>query len=153
MAMKNKNMSAVVRWVLKDQAEPVIGICVPMYEYPGDGTRLDYMLWVKVRISPTDSTISADCKLPFAEDEHQFWFPSLTSLKTEGGKTVNDHPLLPTKEQCTLMDDLVEGMDLDRYAAKQLDEDERVEDEDDKHLVMNGYVDITRCASDEKGKR
>jgi ATP-dependent DNA helicase 2 subunit 2 len=67
MAMKNKNMSAVVRWVLKDQAEPVIGICVPMYEYPGDGTRLDYMLWVKVRISPTNSTISSDltsCHLP-----------------------------------------------------------------------------------------
>jgi ATP-dependent DNA helicase 2 subunit 2 len=47
-AMKNKNMSAVVRWVLKDQAEPVIGICVPMHEFPGEGKRIDYMFWVKV---------------------------------------------------------------------------------------------------------
>jgi hypothetical protein len=46
--MKNKSMSAVVRWVLKDQAEPVIGICVPMYEFPGDGKRIDYMFWAKV---------------------------------------------------------------------------------------------------------
>jgi hypothetical protein len=46
--MKNKNMSAVVRWVLKDQAEPVIGICVPMFEFPGEGKRIDYMFWAKV---------------------------------------------------------------------------------------------------------
>lgn len=46
--MKNKNMSAVVRWVLKDQAEPVIGICVPMHEFPGEGKRIDYMFWAKV---------------------------------------------------------------------------------------------------------
>jgi hypothetical protein len=51
------------------------------------------------------------------------------------------------------MDDLVEGMDLDRYAAKLLGEDERVEDGDDKHLVMNGYVATTWHAADEKGKR
>ena len=47
-AMKNKSMSAVVRWVLKDQAEPVIGICVPMFEFPGEGKRIDYMFWAKV---------------------------------------------------------------------------------------------------------
>lgn len=46
--MKNKSMSAVVRWVLKDQAEPVIGICVPMFEFPGEGKRIDYMFWAKV---------------------------------------------------------------------------------------------------------
>jgi ATP-dependent DNA helicase 2 subunit 2 len=50
--MKNKEMSAVVRWVLKDQAEPVIGICVPMFEFPGDGKRIDYMFWVKVNLDP-----------------------------------------------------------------------------------------------------
>lgn len=47
-AMKNKNMSAVVRWVLKDNAEPAIGVCVPMFEFPGEGKRIDYMFWVKV---------------------------------------------------------------------------------------------------------
>ena len=55
-------------------------------------------------------------KLPFAEDEHNFWFPSLTNYKTHSGKTVTEHPLLPTDEQCELMDRLVEGLDLDAYA-------------------------------------
>lgn len=50
-AMKNKEMSAVVRWCLKDNAEPVIGICVPMWEFPGDGKRIDYMFWVKARLN------------------------------------------------------------------------------------------------------
>jgi ATP-dependent DNA helicase 2 subunit 2 len=62
----------------------------------------------------------------------------LTTLKTEGGKVVRDHPLLPTKEQSMLMDNLVEGMDLDKYAAKQRDEKEGDDEneDDDKRLVM-----------------
>jgi hypothetical protein len=43
-----RGMVAVVRWVLKDQAEPTIGLCVPEFNYPGDEKRLDYMFWVKV---------------------------------------------------------------------------------------------------------
>ncbi|ORX39724.1 SPOC like C-terminal domain-containing protein [Kockovaella imperatae] len=101
--MSLRDMVAVVRWVLKDRADPVIGLCVPEMDYPGDDKRLDYMFWVK---------------LPFAEDEHTFWFPSLTEYKTTSAKKVTEHPLLPTKEQCALMDDLVEGMDLDAYADK-----------------------------------
>jgi ATP-dependent DNA helicase 2 subunit 2 len=46
--MQLRAMAAVVRWVLKDQAEPVIGVCVPMMDFPGDEKRLDYMFWVKV---------------------------------------------------------------------------------------------------------
>ena len=45
-----RGMAAVVRWVLKDQAEPTIGLCVPEFNYPGDDKRLDYMFWVKVRL-------------------------------------------------------------------------------------------------------
>ena len=43
-----RGMVAVVRWVLKDQAEPTIGLCVPEFNYPGDNKRLDYMFWIKV---------------------------------------------------------------------------------------------------------
>jgi ATP-dependent DNA helicase 2 subunit 2 len=43
-----REMVAVVRWVLKDQAEPVIGLCVPEMDYPGEDRRLDYMFWIKV---------------------------------------------------------------------------------------------------------
>lgn len=51
-------------------------------------------------------------QLPFAEDEHNFWFPSLTTYKTASGKILKEHPLLPTDEQCDLMDDFVQSMDL-----------------------------------------
>jgi ATP-dependent DNA helicase 2 subunit 2 len=46
--MALRDMVAVVRWVQKDQADPVIGVCVPEMEYPGEERRLDYMFWVKV---------------------------------------------------------------------------------------------------------
>lgn len=51
---------------------------------------------------------------------------------------VEEHPLLPTKEQCQLMDEFVQGMDLDAYAARHADH-ENV-DEDDKDIVMERYV-------------
>ena len=51
---------------------------------------------------------------------------------------VKDHPLLPTKEQSALMDELVQEMDLDVYAAKQTQEDDE-DEEDDKKLVMDRY--------------
>lgn len=51
---------------------------------------------------------------------------------------VKDHPLLPTKEQSALMDELVQEMDLDVYAAKQTQEDDE-DQEDDKKLVMDRY--------------
>jgi hypothetical protein len=46
--MHLRGMCAVVRWVLKDRAEPVIGLCVPDFSYPGEEKRLDFMFWVKV---------------------------------------------------------------------------------------------------------
>ncbi|EIW69540.1 hypothetical protein M231_07455 [Tremella mesenterica] len=96
-----REMCAVVRWVLKDQSDPIIGACVPEFNYPGEDKRLDYMFW---------------CQLPFAEDEHNFWFPSLTDYKTSSGKVITEHPLIPTQDQCDLMDDFVQSMDLDIYA-------------------------------------
>ena len=47
---------ACVRWVLRDQAEPVIGVCIPEQDFPGDGKRLDFMFWVKVRHASNIST-------------------------------------------------------------------------------------------------
>ena len=46
--MALREMVAIVRWVLKDRAEPVIGLCVPEMDYPGEDKRLDYMFWIKV---------------------------------------------------------------------------------------------------------
>lgn len=40
----------------------------------------------------------------------------MTTYKTSSGKVLTEHPLLPTKEQCGLMDELVAGMDLDAFA-------------------------------------
>ncbi|OCF38430.1 hypothetical protein I317_07796 [Kwoniella heveanensis CBS 569] len=117
--MELRGMCAVVRWVLKDRAEPTIGLCLPAMDFPGEGKRLDFMYWVK---------------LPFAEDEHNFWFPSLTKYKTATGKAITEHPLLPTEEQCDLMDELVEAMDLDEYAKEQAKREkaEAGEDEEDE---------------------
>ncbi|WRT66986.1 uncharacterized protein IL334_003952 [Kwoniella shivajii] len=124
--MELRGMCAVVRWVLKDKAEPVIGLCLAAMEFPGEGKRLDFMYWIK---------------LPFAEDEHNFWFPSLTTYNTATGKVITEHPLLPTEEQCELMDELVGSMDLDAYAKEQAkkeksnvegeEEDEDMADEND----------------------
>lgn len=61
---------------------------------------------------------------------------------------VKDHPLLPTKEQCDLMDQLVQGMDLDAYASKHAaDGALEGENEDDKDLVMKGSVPVLRLCS------
>ena len=62
--MALRNMVAVVRWVLKDQAEPVIGLCLPEMDYPGDEKRLDYMFWVKVR-SISERHVHADLLAAF----------------------------------------------------------------------------------------
>jgi hypothetical protein len=43
-----REMVAVVRWVLKDQSEPVLGVCIPEQDFPDTGKRLDYMFWIKV---------------------------------------------------------------------------------------------------------
>lgn len=43
-----REMVAVVRWVVKDQSEPVIGICIPEQDFPDTGKRLDFMFWIKV---------------------------------------------------------------------------------------------------------
>lgn len=94
-------------------------------------------------------------QIPFAEDEHNFWFPSLTTYKTTAGKVIDAHPLLPTDEQCELMDELVAGMDLDAYAKEQAreedGEDEDMADEDEEYvqplLVIVCHV-LTNCRRD-----
>lgn len=47
-AMVLREMVAIVRWVLRDQAEPVIGVCIPEQDFPGDDKRLDFMFWIRV---------------------------------------------------------------------------------------------------------
>jgi ATP-dependent DNA helicase 2 subunit 2 len=54
----------------------------------------------------------------------------LEKVKTASGKVLEEHPLLPTEEQCSLMDDLVAGMNLDTLAPEQgEDEDEGMQEE------------------------
>lgn len=121
-ALITTGMAALVRWVLKDDAEPHIGVCIPQQDFPGEDKKLDLMYWIK---------------LPFADDDHKFWFPSLTKYKTATGKEITEHPFIPTKEQCDLMDALVEGMDLDNVKPpKAEDEDEEDEDEEDEDEEM-----------------
>nr|ODN81269.1 hypothetical protein L203_05775 [Cryptococcus depauperatus CBS 7841] len=119
-AMEDRQMCAVVRWVLRDQAEPVLGACVPVIQKTGDEV-LDYMYWVK---------------LPFAEDEHIFLFPSLTTYKTKNGDILKDYPLLPDEEQCELMDQLVLGMDLDEYAKEHHQREEETAQARDEERQM-----------------
>lgn len=97
-ALVTTDCVAITRWVLKDNSAPDIGVGIPGQVFPGGGEKLDFMYWVK---------------LPFADDDHKFFFPSLTKLKTVEGKEVTEHPYLPTQEQCDLMDELVEGLDID----------------------------------------
>ena len=46
------------------------------------------------------------------------------------GKVIEAHPLLPTDEQCDLMDELVIGMDLDQHALRNVKEEPVDEDMD-----------------------
>ena len=48
----------------------------------------------------------------------------MTTYKTSEGKVIAEHPLLPTDEQCELMDELVSGMDLDGYARRKRREED-----------------------------
>ncbi|ODO11439.1 hypothetical protein I350_00219 [Cryptococcus amylolentus CBS 6273] len=94
-ALVERKSCAIVRWVNGDKSEPMIGAAWPMSAYT------------------LGKCLLIAAQLPFAEDVHIFGFPSLTTYKTSQGKVIEKHPLLPTEEQCDLMDELVKGMDLD----------------------------------------
>jgi ATP-dependent DNA helicase 2 subunit 2 len=49
-AMADRKMAAVVRWVLRDGAEPSVGLCVPEMRQVEDDCQLDFMYWVKVGV-------------------------------------------------------------------------------------------------------
>lgn len=92
-AMVEQDFAVIVRTVDRDNRAPKIGICHAATE-----GELHYLTWVQV---------------PFKEDESVFDFPSLTKLVSKTGQRIHEHPLLPTDEQMQLMDQLVDGMDLD----------------------------------------
>ncbi|ODO03484.1 hypothetical protein L198_02331 [Cryptococcus wingfieldii CBS 7118] len=94
-ALVERKSCAIVRWVNGDKSEPMIGAAWPKSAYT------------------LGKCLLIAAQLPFAEDVHIFGFPSLTTYKTSQGKVIEKHPLLPTEEQCDLMDELVKGMDLD----------------------------------------
>jgi ATP-dependent DNA helicase 2 subunit 2 len=140
-ALMTTEFVAIARWVMRANAPPDVGVCIPQQEFPGDGKKLDLMYWVK---------------LPFADDDHKFFFPSLTNLKSVEGNEIAEHPFLPTDEQCALMDELVAGMDLDtvgrppKEERKNDDDDEDEEEEGDEDEDMEDdlagrWFDPARC--------
>lgn len=42
------DLTAIVRWVNKDDAEPNIGVLIPSFQIPEPGKKLDLMYWIKV---------------------------------------------------------------------------------------------------------
>lgn len=72
-------------------------------------------------------------RLPFADDDHKFFFQSLTNYKSVSGNEIKEHPYIPTQEQSDLMDELVKGLDLDSVPPPGhiLDHDDEEADDDD----------------------
>lgn len=110
-------MVAITRWVNKDGSPPEIGVCIPRQEF-GDESRLDLMYWIR---------------LPFADDDHRFFFQSLTNYKSVSGNEITEHPYIPTQEQSDLMDELVKGLDLDSVAPDNASQEEEEDDEEALH--------------------
>lgn len=117
-ALITTGMVAITRWVTKDGSAPEIGVCIPKQQF-GDDTRLDLMFWIR---------------LPFADDDHKFFFQSLTNYKSVSGNEITEHPYIPTQEQSDLMDDLVKGMDLDSVPPPGTFADEEEEEEEEEGI-------------------
>ncbi|KAI0725997.1 SPOC like C-terminal domain-containing protein [Fomitopsis betulina] len=100
-AMYEKGAMAIARWVLRDGAEPKIGVLHPVIF-----DRVDCLMFVRV---------------PFAEDVRNFPFPSLENLVSKKGERVTSHPYLPTEEQTEAMEHFVDAMNL--MDAGEKDED------------------------------
>jgi ATP-dependent DNA helicase 2 subunit 2 len=50
--------------------------------------------------------------MPFADDVRKHSFASLERLVSKKGETLTSHPYLPTQEQQSAMDSLLDAMDL-----------------------------------------
>lgn len=96
-AMLDKEAVAITRWVARDNSPPKVGLAKASIDADG----VEHLYWVQ---------------LPFAEDERNFLFPSLSKLVNRKGQEVEEHPRLPNDEQMALMDRYVGEMDLDAFA-------------------------------------
>lgn len=115
-------MAAITRWVGKDGGNPEIGVCIPKQSF-GEDSRLDLMFWIR---------------LPFADDDHKFFFQSLTNYKSVSGNEINEHPYIPTEAQSDLMDEFVKGLNLDNvpppgHEQEEEEGDSLDEDEEEDH--------------------
>ncbi|CAK9782753.1 SPOC domain-like protein [Cutaneotrichosporon oleaginosum] len=116
-ALYTTSLVAITRFVARDYAEPVLGVAFPEMDYRGENQRLDLMYWIR---------------LPYADDEHKFWFPSLEKYISTTGKQITEHPYIPTDEQCNLMDELVSKMDLDTIPPPGEEAKEKTSDDSDE---------------------
>ncbi|KIJ59827.1 hypothetical protein HYDPIDRAFT_118081 [Hydnomerulius pinastri MD-312] len=100
-AMYEKGVLAIARMVLRDGADPKMGVLSPVV-----WEKVDVLLWVQ---------------MPFADDVRHYTFPSLSTLISRSGERIAKHPYLPTEEQLEAMDKFVDAMDL--MGAGEKDED------------------------------
>ncbi|KAK0545583.1 ATP-dependent DNA helicase yku80 [Tilletia horrida] len=116
-AMHEVKRIALVRWVKRDNAPPLLGAMYPVIT--------DTVHYCRV------------VALPFANDVRNWSFPPLDRVFTKYGEEVKAHPSLPSDRLKTLTDSLVDSMDL--MNVKDADEEETYEfgPPDD---ILNPYI-------------
>ncbi|OZJ05657.1 hypothetical protein BZG36_01514 [Bifiguratus adelaidae] len=85
---------ALVRYCRVEDAPPKLGVLIPYFE-----PDLDLLEYVE---------------LPFSEDIRRHTFSSLDKVVTTSGKVLTEHKLLPTNDMLDMMDEYIDGMDLDK---------------------------------------
>lgn len=91
-AMAQEELCAIIRMVTLNNSAPKVGIAVPRIL-----EKADCLLWVQ---------------MPFAEDNRNFAFQSLTRLYNKKGKQITDHPNIPTDGMIEVMEKYIDSMDL-----------------------------------------
>ncbi|KAF8736633.1 hypothetical protein AX14_014210 [Amanita brunnescens Koide BX004] len=91
-ATYHKGSMAIARMITRDGMDPKMGVlCPTVFD------KVDCFLWAQ---------------MPFADDVRKYSFASLERLVSKKGETLTSHPYLPTQEQQSAMDSLLDAMDL-----------------------------------------
>lgn len=61
-------------------------------------------------------------QLPYADDYRRFFFPALENVRNTGKKLLEKHTSIPTLEQRSIIDSLVDSLNLSAYDAAHSDE-------------------------------
>ncbi|EIW86315.1 SPOC domain-like protein [Coniophora puteana RWD-64-598 SS2] len=123
-AMADKDVLAIARWVMRDGADPKMGVLCP-----SQFDKVDCLLWVQ---------------MPFADDVRKYTFAPLEHLVSKKGDPITTHPYLPTSEQMSAMENFVDAMDL--MDAGEKDEDGHRQPWFDTRLSYNPAIHRTKQA-------